>query len=371
MKAFRWLNLFLVASFLSACGANPGGVPRFSLFATDTPLPSPVVQITPAPNAQAAVSAFFDALKASDYTSMYAMLTRTIRETIAQEDFTKRYNDALNTMSASSLDYEVLSSLLNPYTAEVAYRITYHTVLVGDIEREIVMRLAVEEGQWKVQWDDGLILPELAGGRVLQMDYQVPARGDIYDREGLPIVSQADAYAFGIIPGQVNPETQGTLFGEIANLCGFQAEDVEATVLSSGADWYLSMCEGTQEEAARLLAINPGGLVISPYSSRYYFDQGLASQVVGYTLAISPEELEKYRRLGYRGDEKVGQSGIEKWAEDYLSGKHGGSLYVVDPSTGQIVTRLGESPPEPANSVYLTIDKNLQFYTEQAIQGFN
>jgi len=371
MTAFRWLNLFLVASLLTACISTPGKIPGLSIFATDTPLPSPVVQITPAPDAQAAVKAFFDALTASDYASMYAMLTRTSREAITFEDFSKRYNDALNNMSGTSLDYEVLSSLLTPYTAEVAYRITYHTVLVGDIEREIVMRLAVEEGQWRVQWDDGLIMPELAGGRVLRMDYQVPARGDIYDREGLPIVSQADAYAFGIIPGQVNPETQGTLFAEIANLCGFQAEDVEATVLSSGADWYLPMCEGTREEAERLLSINPGGLVINAYNSRYYFDQGLASQVVGYTLAIPPEDLDQYRRLGYRGDEKVGQSGIEKWAEDYLAGKHGGSLYVVDPSTGQIVTRLGESAPEPADSVFLTIDKNLQFYTEQAIQGFD
>jgi penicillin-binding protein 2 len=358
-------------SFLAACSANPGGGPGFSLFATDTALPSPIAHITPAPDAQAAVKVFFDALKTNDYTSMYAMLTKSSRDLITQEDFSKRYNDALNNMSASSLDFEVLSSLLNPYTAEIAYRITYHTVLVGDIEREIVMRLAMEEGQWKVQWDDGLILPELAGGRVLRMDYQVPARGDIYDRSGLPVVSQADAYAFGIIPGQVNPNTQGTLFGEIANLCGFQADDVEATVLSSGADWYLPMCEGTREEAERLLAINPGGLVINAYNSRYYFDQGLASQVVGYTLSISAEELDRYRRLGYRGDEKVGQSGIEKWAEDYLSGKHGGSLYAVDPSTGQIITRLGESQPEPADSVYLTIDKNLQYYTEQAIQAFD
>ncbi|MGH8247908.1 MAG: penicillin-binding transpeptidase domain-containing protein [Gammaproteobacteria bacterium] len=80
--------------------------------------------------------------------------------------------------------------------------------------------------------------------------------------------------------------------------------------------------------------------------------------------------MDEYRRLGYRGDEKVGQSGIEKWAEDYLAGKHGGSLYVVDPN-GQIVTRLGDSPPEPADSIYLTIDENLQFYAQKALTGFN
>jgi len=370
MKVHRLLNLFLITSFLAACSSNPnGGSPFGGIFATPTSLPTASAYITPAPDARAAVTAYMEALKVNDFASMYGMLTKTSRDGITQEAFTKRYNDALNTMSASSLDYELISSSLTPYTAETAFRITYHTMLVGDIQRDIVMRLANEESQWKIQWDDSLILPELAGGNQLAMDYSVPARGNIYDRDGLPIVAQSDAFAFGVIPGQINPKTQGTLVSELASLCGFKPEDVKATIENAGADWYLPMCEGTRDEAERLLSISPGGLVVDTYNSRYYFDQGLASQVVGYTLSISAEELDKYRRLGYRGDEKVGQSGIEKWAEDYLAGQHGGTLQVVSPS-GQITAQLGASNPQPADSVYLTIDKNLQFYTQQAIQGF-
>ena len=87
--------------------------------------------------------------------------------------------------------------------------------------------------------------------------------------------------------------------------------------------------------------------MVTPYNARFYLDQGIAPQVVGYASLIHKEELDQYRRLGYRGDEKVGQSGIEKSMEQYLSGKHGGSLYVVDPN-GQIVTRLADSEPEAA-----------------------
>ena len=67
----------------------------------------------------------------------------------------------------------------------------------------------LEQGQWRLQWDDGLILPELAGGNVLKMDYQIPARGDIYDHTGLPIVAQSDAYALGITPGQMTNKSEG------------------------------------------------------------------------------------------------------------------------------------------------------------------
>ncbi|MCB0102489.1 MAG: hypothetical protein KDD74_10620, partial [Anaerolineales bacterium] len=186
MKSLRLLNFIIIALMLAGCtssGVGGGG----SIFATDTPLPAPQVRITPAPDAKAAVTAFFDALKNDDYEVMYAMLSTASREAITLEDFSKRWNDALNTMSASSIDVVVGNSTISPFNAEVGYTINYQTVLAGDISREIVMRLVNEDNNWKIQWDDALILPELAGGNVLAMEYSVPARGDIYDYRGQPI----------------------------------------------------------------------------------------------------------------------------------------------------------------------------------------
>jgi len=372
MKLFRWINLLVVCAVLvGACAPTPngGGNPLGSLFATSTPLPTPSVKVTPAPDARAAVTAYMEALKKGDYASMYAMLTKVSQETITPEDFTKSYNETLNQMSAGSFDYEILSALLNPRKAQVGYRITYHTALVGDLTREIVLNLALEGGEWKVQWADGLILPELTAGTRLAMDYQIPARGDIYDRDGNPVATQSEVFAFGINTGNINYNTIDTLVGELARLCGLQTDDISDQILASGPGWYLPMCEGTRQEAERLLSLNPGGLDVTSYTTRYYANQGVSSPVTGYVHPIDPTQVDEYRRRGYRGDERVGQQGIEKWAEDYLSGKHGGSLYVTD-ANGQILTRLGESAPEAANSVYLTIDNNLQYYAEQSLRGF-
>lgn len=370
MKAFRWVNFILILTFLSACGSGgTSGDPIFS-FATETPLPTAQVTIIPAPDAQAAVTAFLQALQKDDYASMYDMLSQPSRDGITLEAFSKRINDALNTMSAAGMEYSINSSLLNPRAAEVAYSITYKTILAGDIQRNIVVRLVNENEVWKVEWQDGLILPELADGNLLAMEYNIPARGDIYDRDGLPIVSQADAFAFGIQTDQIDYEIINTLLNELGKLCGFDPEFIQDEIDVNGPGWYLPMCEGTREEAQRLLSINPGGLVISDeYNSRYYFETGLAPQVVGYTQLISPEQLDAYRRLGYDGSEKVGQAGIEKWAEDYLAGQHGGILRVVSPS-GQIISTLGQSAAQPADSVYLTIDRNMQYYAQQSIEFF-
>ena len=313
---------------------------------------------------------YLEAFEAEDYAAMYEMLDQASRDAISLEDFSTRHSDALNTMSAGSFDTETLSALVNdPYTSQVAFRIVYHTALAGDISREMVARFNLEDGQWKLNWDESLILPELAGGMRLAMDYQIPARGDIYDTGGDAMVNQTNAVALGIIPGQMSDENSGTLINELVNLCALDPEELRDKIASSGLDWYIPVCEASVEEAERILALNPGGLVVTPYEARFYH-RGLASQVVGYTQFISEENLDEYRRLGYRGDERVGAAGIEKTAEEYVAGQHGGSLYVADPNTGQIVSTIASSDPQPADSIYLTIDSNMQFYAQQALTGF-
>ena len=371
MRVFRWLSFFVIlAMLLGACAPKNGdGVGPFSFFATNTPLPTAPVTIVSPPDARAVANAYLNALKGGDYKSMYTMLNKASQGSISEDVFAKKYNSALNEMSAGSFDYQILSSLLHPFNAQVGYSITYHTALVGDIQRDVAMNLTLENSAWKIQWDDSLILPELAGGNVLKMDYQIPARGDIYDQAGLPLVTQSDVYAFGITPGQIDVKSEGTLVTELAKLCNLKADDIQSQIAAAGADWYLPMCEGNKDEAARLLALNPGGLTVTSYNSRYYIDHGLASEITGYIHPIGPDQVDEYRRLGYRGDETIGQAGIEKWGEDYLAGKHGGTLYVVDPN-GQIKAKLGQSNPQAADSIYLTIDQNMQYYAEMALRGF-
>ncbi len=215
-----------------------------------------------------------------------------------------------------------------------------------------------------------LILPELAGGNVLQMDYSVPSRGNIYDREGNVLAAQSDAYAFSIIPGNVTEDSLPTLLTEVQAFCGNNPEDLAAEIANTPAQWPITLCVASADELERIRSINPSGLESTPYNSRYYFEQGVGSNVVGYTTFISEEQLDEYRRKGYQGSERIGTAGIEAWAENYLAGQHGGTLYVVNPTDGQIVTKVGESAARPADSVYLTIDRNLQKNAQDAIKGF-
>jgi penicillin-binding protein 2 len=85
--------------------------------------------------------------------------------------------------------------------------------------------------------------------------------------------------------------------------------------------------------------------------------------------SIFPEELAEYKRLGFRGDEKVGRTGLEAWGEEVLTGKKGASLYVIRPD-GTVDTRIGYSDSKLSQSIYTTIDDNFQAEVELAINGF-
>lgn len=367
MKKRIWSILVLIV--ITACSVNP---PAGEVTGTPTiSLPTPVVNVTSAPDAAAAAGAFLDAWAAEDYPAMYAMLARVSQDAISQEDFTKRYNNTAINLSLVSLAYKINSTLTNPGNAQVSYGVTYNTSMVGTLERDMVMNLEMGDGTWKILWDDGMIMPELKGGNYLMMDITVPSRGIIFDRNGEPLAAQQDAVALGVVPAEIG-DAEGSLLAELSNLIDKPIAAIQNLYDDiRDANWYVPVGEASASEVeARFNILSKfTGLWMTKYSARFYNYGGVAPHTIGYVQSIFAEEVDEYRRMGYRGDEKVGAAGIEKWGEEYLAGTRGASLLVVDPQ-GQIVTRLGKRDSVAAQTIYTTIDSEFQRGVQQAIAGF-
>ncbi len=293
---------------------------------------------------------------------MYAMLTRLSQDAISEADFTSRYQRVANEAALSSWDYEILSSLKNPESGQVGYKVILHSVLVGDIERDTAMNMNFENGEWRIQWDDSLILPELRGGNTLSMEYRIPSRGNIYSSDGHALVAQADAVAIGLDTSQVDPQQEEALLGEINRLTGVQPEALSGMIEAwRQYGYYLPVADISVDALGSREAVLAGysGVILSPFRTRYYFDDGLSAHVLGYMSAIQPEEVDQYKRLGYKVDERVGRGGLESYAENSLAGVRGGALYVVGPNN-EVVTQLAARDPQPAEAVYTTLDYDLQ-----------
>ncbi len=330
-------------------------------------LPGPAISTSLPPNPEGTASAFLSAWQRDDYMGMYSLLSPLSQAAISQGDFVARYSDAAAAMTLTSLETTILSSFQSELDAEVLYRATLHTALVGDLTREITMRLRYEGGRWGVSWDDGLILPELKGGNALFMDYKIPSRANIYDRNGLAFAAQTDAVAIGVIPGQITDEP--TLLAELSNLLGRHPETIRAQYQFAQPDWYVPLGEASADQIAARYGVlsSLGGLSLTTYRTRYYLNGPLgAPHAVGYIASIPAEKLAYYQSQGYRGDESVGIIGLEAWGEKYLAGKRGGTLYVVTPG-GQIAATLAQSDSAPAQAIYSTLDREFQKQVVQAM----
>jgi cell division protein FtsI/penicillin-binding protein 2 len=374
MKSRLALVGLFVLIFLGGCGgfSSPPN-------ATLPPLPSPTLappgeQRFQAPDVEQAARAYLEAWKAEDYHSMYALLTPLSQDAISEADFTARYQEVATEAALSGIDANILSSLTQTHLAQVSYRVILHSVLVGDIQRDTTMNLSLEGDQWWVSWEESMILPELEGGNHLRMEYKVPSRANIYDQDGRALVAQADAVAIGLRAGEVDPENEEGLLEELWRLTGVRPENLLPKLEEYRKnDWYLAVGDVTSEQLApRLKALESyEGVLLEPFRGRYYFEGGVAPHVVGYVSVIQEDEIDQYKRLGYNvWSDRVGRMGLEQWGEQFLSGKRGGTLYVVDPE-GKTITKLPEEAnPEPAQAIYTTLDRDLQMEAQKALGDF-
>ena len=115
----------------------------------------------------------------------------------------------------------------------MAFRVTYHTLLVGDLSREPVMRLVWEDHTWRVQWEIGLLLPELADGSHLEMAYEIPDRGSIFDRNGAPLAGYENAIALGLVPGEILAEQADLIYETLAELSVYSADRLAEMVANT------------------------------------------------------------------------------------------------------------------------------------------
>lgn len=362
--------LFLAVFLVTACAK-----PTPPVETTETPqagLPTPVVQTTSLPPVADVVKTFLGKWAEMDYPGMYAMLAPTSRDAISEEIFTQVYSDAATNLTLESLEFGVLTSLVNTSSAQVGYQVVLHTALFGDLTRQSEMSLVAQDADWKVQWEEGMILPELLDGRKLALQITAPTRGNIYDRNGLVIAGETEAVALGVVRGQITEKQETNLIVQLSEMTGIPKNMVVDKYRNALPEVYVPIGEVSSEtyykRAATLDTIS--GFVANLYTDRYYYNGGVSPQVTGYLLSISPEDFDEYRRNGYAGDEKVGAAGLEKWGEEYLRGKPEADLYVVN-ADGTYDTRLGHSDPQPAREIYTTIDKDFQVLLQKALYGFS
>jgi penicillin-binding protein 2 len=337
------------------------------LRSTGTSLPIGIA-VTQAPTPESAARAFLDGWQNKDYAKMYALLSSLSRDAMSEAEFVSFYDEVSLNTTSRSLDYQILSVEMTPTDATVGFQVTLHTILMGDIIRQNRMLLKYQQGGWKVAWDSRTALPELENGNKLMIHRDYPARGNIYDRNGLALAAEGEAVEIGIVSGEITNEE--TVVTYVALALKMPREMVRIMIDYNHPDWYIPIGDANKDDIEQYYGMlrTLGGVRLTTTMMRYYFGGGVASHVIGYTQQPSKENLAYYQSLGYAGDERVGASGLEAWGEQYLAGRPGAQLWVTT-ATGSNLALMAESEPQAAMAIYTTLDRDLQQQMEQTLMG--
>jgi len=366
-------SALLVILVLAGCGGA-----RIPTRAIDPPMlsipaPTSVPTLTPTPtplplSPDAAAAAFLEAWQVGDYTTMYAHLSPTSRVTIDAEGFAQRYRNALTQATVLTVTTRLQSALQQDDHADVAFSLTLDTALVGRLITDTVMSLSMHDGYWGVDWDAGLIWPQLAGGHYFWMNYKIPVRANIYDRAGLGLATEGTIVTVGVIPGQIADEN--ALLAALALVTGFSPDEIRGRYVAAPAEWKVPIADISAEVSVDhndLLKSTPG-IYRDEKEGRTYPHGNAAPHVVGWVSPVPAEQLASYRARGYRGDEWVGISGLEAWGEEILAGLHGGVLNVIT-EAGEIVAKVAEREAYPSRAIYTTFDRDFQEQVQRILGG--
>lgn len=199
-----------------------------------------------------------------------------------------------------------------------------------------------------------------------------PARGQIFDRNGLVLAENIPRYTLEVLPDAV--KDMDALLKEIAKLVRLSPSEIKKFKAKiRGRQKFESQIlkiSLSEQEVARLV-VNQHRLIgaqVEAKLQRHYPYAGELAHVLGYVGRINQRELDKIDQAAYKGTEYIGKRGIEAKYEDQLLGKVG-FMQVETNAHGRIVRKLDETLPVSGKDLYLNIDAKLQVKAREYLEG--
>ena len=198
-------------------------------------------------------------------------------------------------------------------------------------------------------------------------------RGPILDRRGRVVVSNVAGTAVELWVGDMPKEGRYELVRRLAAVLDVKPRKLAHEVDARRNDPLTPIVVKTAvgEEQVDYLyehKVQFPGVRIAQIYLRGYPYSSLAAQILGYTGEISPEELKRLRKEGYRSGDRIGKTGIEAAYDSYLRGRPGLGQIRVDSMGRQVSPYVPRQESTPGYALRLTLDMRLQRAAEQALR---
>lgn len=262
----------------------------------------------------------------------------------------------------------------NPRELDMLHRrLSRRALLVGGLQMAFAGGLALRMHYLQVDQADAFRL--LAEENRINIRLIPPARGRIFDRNGLILAENTPSYRVVIVPEDAGDVAK--VIDSLARLIELdpgELEDALAEIHRSAPFLPVTLADQLGwNDISRIAANAPALPGISPQVglTRHYPRREDFAHVIGYVGPVSaydlsrieqPDQLLRIPRF------QIGKSGVENKMEDLLRGKAGAKRVEVN-ATGRVMRELDRREGQPGADLQLTIDAELQAYAQARLQG--
>jgi len=198
-----------------------------------------------------------------------------------------------------------------------------------------------------------------------------PLRGIIKDRNGEPLATNKPSFSLCVIPREIaNTEKFLIDLNKIIPL------DIDASLkaikIGSQRAPFRQVCikrNMTRDELATIetFRFNLSEVLISVEPRRNYINGTMASHILGYLGEVTEEQLKNNVFPKAKRGDFIGKSGVEYQCEKQLAGEPGGMQVEVD-AVGRVIEIMSSKPSKSGEDVFLTLDANLQRFSESIFE---
>ncbi|WBX78625.1 NTF2-like N-terminal transpeptidase domain-containing protein [Virgibacillus salarius] len=240
-----------------------------------------------------------------EFADMYKMLSSDTTDTYPTDQFVDRYKKIYEDLNVSKLqvefdklDKDSLEKAMDQGKATIPFNVSMETIagpVSFDYKAELVQQGEDKEENWYISWDPGFIFPEIKDGGEISITSTAPVRGEIRDRNDMPLAMNDTIYTIGIVPEKLGASAEQNK-KKIANLLGVSVESINESLNASWVEPNLfvpiaKIAKTDQELWNKLVAID--GITRQESTGRVYPGGEATGSLVGYIGQITAEELKE------------------------------------------------------------------------------
>lgn len=223
---------------------------------------------------------------------------------------------------------------------------------------------------------EGTDIKELADNRATATKTLYAERGNIYDAQGNALAQNVNSYT--VIAYLSDTRTSDKRYPKHVVDKELTAEKLSEILLPLNKKMTKEYILELLNQDLYQVELGPGGRNITELvkqkieelvlpgidfvktSKRYYQNGDFASYIIGYVKKYDGSE------------DMVGELGVEKYCDRYLKGTDGSITYQKDAYGYQMADKVSyETPALDGYDVYLTLDKQVQIFLDNAVEEFN